>query len=201
MTTISLRCLELMNEEFRDLLSQADPSTKIQIVKKKDTGFSVVGCDFKPCLSEAEAIELLRTAVSSKSQGYSICSHFIAMIRVTKRNPAGDVLQESDLTFVDLAGSERSSRSSRESPKVERAQFVVRALVTLGEVLSVRARGGPPPPIRNSRLTHLLGNSLCGEESRIALILNVGPDARDEVESISTLRFGQRCQPGTNQLK
>ena len=48
-------------------------------------------------------------------------------------------------------------------------------------------------PYRNSKLTHLLQDSL-GGTSKVIMIVNVAAEAENAFESASTLEFGSRCR-------
>ena len=47
-------------------------------------------------------------------------------------------------------------------------------------------------PYRDSKLTRILQESL-GGNSRTTLIINCSPSSYNEAETLSTLRFGSRC--------
>ena len=64
------------------------------------------------------------------------------------------------LNMIDLAGSERVSRSGATGDRLKEAQYINKSLSSLGDVLhSLRAKNSHIP-YRNSKLTHLLKDSL-----------------------------------------
>jgi len=64
-------------------------------------------------------------------------------------------------------------------------------LTTLGKVLNALASKNPHIPYRESKLTHLLKESLAGD-SKTLLIIQISPDPHELSETLSTLQFGTR---------
>ena len=61
----------------------------------------------------------------------------------------------------------------------------------MGKVLNGLASKNPYIPYRESKLTHILKDSL-GGNSKTLLIIQVSPDPKDFTETVSTLQFGTR---------
>jgi len=102
------------------------------------------------------------------------------------------------LTCVDLAGSERVNRTHPNGLQLEEAKSINRSLSALGNVIAALGNRESKNldtqsfiPWRDSKLTKVLKDSLAGN-SRVSLIINVGPGAENVKESINSLLFGRR---------
>ena len=95
------------------------------------------------------------------------------------------------LHMIDLAGSERIYKSEAEGERMKEACSINQSLTTLGKVLNGLATKNSHIPYRESKLTHLLKESL-GGSAKTLLIIQCSPNPRDMGESISTLQFGTR---------
>ena len=65
------------------------------------------------------------------------------------------------LSFVDLAGSERVDKTAVEATRYKEAQNISKTLTCVSDVLCTLKAKAAHVPIRTSRLTHLLQDSLC----------------------------------------
>lgn len=160
-----------------------------------------------------------RAIASTLMNTTSSRSHTILTLRLeTQRRRRGDSSQlrssndfdspygrpvQSKLMLVDLAGSERVRRSVSQGARLAEAKSINSSLSALGNVIaaladiSTSSKQGYSPstthiPYRDSKLTKLLQDSLCGSAST-ALIATVGPAAADHGETLSTLQFAARC--------
>ena len=164
-----------------------------------------------------------RAIASTLMNTTSSRSHTILTLRLeTQRRRRGDSSQvrtsndfdspygrpvQSKLMLVDLAGSERVRRSVSQGARLAEAKSINSSLSALGNVIAALAdistcskQGYSPSmthiPYRDSKLTKLLQDSLCGSAST-ALIATVGPAAVDHGETLSTLQFAARCMAVT----
>ncbi len=75
-------------------------------------------------------------------------------------------------------GSERVGRSEAAGERLEEAKHINRSLSALGDVMAALAgRGAGHVPFRNSKLTALLQDSLCGQ-AKAMMFVHVSPEAR-----------------------
>lgn len=99
----------------------------------------------------------------------------------------GTVLR-SKLNFVDLAGSERWNMNvDMQDERVNEMTSINSSLSALASVVAALTDRRPHVPYRDSKLTHLLQDSL-GGNCRTTIIATVSPSVDAFEESCSTLR-------------
>ena len=101
----------------------------------------------------------------------------------------------SRLHMIDLAGSERISKTSATGERLKEAQSINKSLSALGNVICAlgKSGGGGHVPFRDSKLTHLLSNSLSGS-SKVIMMLCVSPTQVCGPETLCSLKFASRCR-------
>ncbi|KAM3283226.1 kinesin-like protein KIN-14R [Capsicum chacoense] len=196
---ISVSVLEVYNEQIRDLLAPPTTSKKLEI-KQAPEGFHHV-----PGLVEAkvenieEVWNVLQTGSSARAVGsnnvneHSSRSHCMLCIMVTAKNLIDGECTKSKLWLVDLAGSERLAKTDVQGDRLKEAQNINRSLSALGDVISALANRSSHIPYRNSKLTHLLQDSL-GGESKALMFVQISPSDKDLSETISSLNFATRVR-------
>nr|XP_060609737.1 kinesin-like protein KIF25 [Anolis sagrei ordinatus] len=97
------------------------------------------------------------------------------------------------LQLVDLAGSECAGMSGATSSVLRETSFINRSLSALADVLGAISEQRPHVPYRNSKLTHLLQDSI-GGDAKLLLMLCVSPSQKYITESLQTLGFGSRAR-------
>ena len=108
---------------------------------------------------------------------------------------AGDSRTEtiSKLSLVDLAGSERPSKTGAQGTRFEEGKKINLSLHYLALVIkTLSERQGKYVPYRDSKLTHILKDSL-GGNSRTTMIAAIAPGEDDRPETISTLRYAKQA--------
>ena len=90
------------------------------------------------------------------------------------------------------AGSERVERSEAAGERLKEAAAINRSLSALGDVIASLQRRAPHVPFRNSKLTAVLQDALCGN-SKVLLVCNLSPEAADAPETLSSLAFASRA--------
>lgn len=93
------------------------------------------------------------------------------------------------LSLVDLAGSERVARSEAVGVRLLEAAAINKSLSALGQIFAALAARQKHVPYRNSKLTHLLQDSL-GGDAKACMFLNCSPLAENLAETKSTMNFG-----------
>jgi kinesin family protein 11 len=136
-----------------------------------------------------ELVEISRSCKGHQINHRSSRSHCIVQLNCTRKK--GNSVVKSKFLFVDLAGSERIAKSGATNLRAEEAKTVNQSLTTLGRcILAIKKK--EIPPFRESSLTMLLKDSLCGK-SKTCIFCTVADEPDMVLESISTLRFGESC--------
>ncbi|KAI1897253.1 hypothetical protein AGOR_G00081410 [Albula goreensis] len=97
------------------------------------------------------------------------------------------------LQLVDLAGSECVGMSGVTGVALWETSCINRSLSALSDVLGALAEQRPHVPYRNSKLTHLLQDSI-GGDAKLLVMLCVSPTQKFMAESLQTLGFGTRAR-------
>ncbi|CAH0490859.1 unnamed protein product [Peronospora farinosa] len=131
-----------------------------------------------------------RTAAKN---GRSNRSHTILMMDIRRTSKANGETDAGRLVLVDLAGSERLSKTvDTPALTVRESQHINKSLAAVGDVLSALLAKEKHIPFRNSKLTHLLQDSLSGSANRTLLLVHVSPTSADVNETINSLKFASR---------
>eukprot|EP00257_Ricinus_communis_P023196 XP_015583116.1 kinesin-like protein KIN-14Q isoform X1 [Ricinus communis] len=200
---IFVSVLEVYNEQIRDLLgsgSQPGVATKRLEIRQAGEGLHHV-----PGLVEAqvnnisEAWEVLQTGSNARAIGstnaneHSSRSHCIHCVMVKGENLLNGECTKSKLWLVDLAGSERVAKTEVQGDRLKETQNINRSLSALGDVISALATKSPHIPFRNSKLTHLLQDSL-GGDSKTLMFVQISPSENDLGETVCSLNFASRVR-------
>lgn len=95
---------------------------------------------------------------------------------------------------MDLAGSEKVGKTEAKGKTLDEAKKINLSLSALGNVINALTDGhSKHVPYRSSTLTRILQDSL-GGNSKTSLIVTCSPSAYNVMETVSTLRFGQRAK-------
>lgn len=184
---LSFHCIEVYNEQVRNLLSDSPLSknwkdiisiSKIQL--QTDWYKSI-----KKHIQEASGKRVTKPTDCNEQ---SSRSHCIYSIFLSSRDRKG-VIQ-----FVDLAGSERISKSSVTGDTLKEVLHINKSLSALQDVISALESKNSHVPYRNSLLTRILKLSLSAPSSKVSVILNCSPTEESLNETLSTLTLGQRLK-------
>ncbi|KAJ0703765.1 putative minus-end-directed kinesin ATPase [Helianthus annuus] len=197
---ISVSVLEVYNEQIRDLLTTSSSSSKKLEIKQASEGHHNI-----PGLVEAKVENIqqvwnvLRAGSSARAVGsnnvneHSSRSHCMLSIMVRAKNLINGECTRSKLWLVDLAGSERLGKTEAQGERLKEAQNINRSLSALGDVISALANKSSHIPYRNSKLTHLLQDSL-GGDSKTLMFVQISPSEHDLSETLSSLNFATRVR-------
>lgn len=142
--------------------------------------------------SDSLLLQATRTSKSHKLNERSSRSHCV----ITLSMPS---ISGAKFMCVDLAGSERIVKSGtiENELKAAEARNINTSLTTLGRCISALASGSAFVPYRDSVLTMLLKQSL-GGACCTSVIVTGSEDMEMQSETISSMKFGQRCAKVAN---
>jgi len=197
--------LEIYNETIRDLLSKDKKGDDKHEIKHEANGnISVTGINTIKVTDPSSVYELLAVAASNRAVGRTNCnerssrSHSVFQLRLRGANTFTEEKVSGVLNLIDLAGSERLSQSGATGDRLKETQNINKSLSSLADVICALANKDQHIPYRNSKLTHLLMNSL-GGNSKTLMFVNISPDGKDFNETLSSLRFATKvnaCEIG-----
>ncbi|KAE8701147.1 dof zinc finger protein DOF5.7-like [Hibiscus syriacus] len=167
---ISVSVLEVYNEQIRDLLSTSPTSKRLEI-KQSAEGFHHV-----PGIVEArvdnikEVWDVLQIGSNSRAVG------------------SNNVNEHSSRSHC-----ERLAKTDAQGERLKEAQNIKKSLSALGDVIYALATKSSHIPYRNSKLTHLLQDSL-GGDSKTLMFVQISPSEMDLRETLSSLNFATRVR-------
>ncbi|XP_074121268.1 kinesin-like protein KIF25 [Sminthopsis crassicaudata] len=100
---------------------------------------------------------------------------------------------QTKLQLVDLAGSECVGMSGVTGTSLRETSFINRSLAALADVLGALSEHRGHIPYRNSKLTHLLQDSI-GGDAKLLVMLCVSPCQKYLAETLQSLGFGSRAR-------
>ncbi|KAF8762935.1 hypothetical protein HU200_008781 [Digitaria exilis] len=200
---VTVSVLEVYNEQIHDLLltgSEPGATTKRLEVRQAAEGVHhVPGLVEAPVTNMIEAWEVLQTGSKARVVGstnaneHSSRSHCIHCVMVKGENLINGECTKSKLWLIDLAGSERVAKTDAQGERLREAQNINKSLSALGDVISALATKTSHIPFRNSKLTHLLQDSLSGD-SKTLMFVQISPNENDVGETLCSLNFASRVR-------
>uniref|UniRef100_A0A669NY74 Kinesin-like protein 6 n=1 Tax=Phasianus colchicus TaxID=9054 RepID=A0A669NY74_PHACC len=187
---------------FQDL-SRLKPGG-LKIREDQQQGFYVDGLKLVPCDNYTQIERLMdqgnkmRTTATTTMNASSSRSHMVITIQFKQVIFLDEAItKQSVINLVDLAGSERQKSSGSEKDRLKEGTRVNLSLTTLGNVISALAEVATGKkvlhiPYRDSVLTKLLQSAL-GGNSRTFMIAALSPADICYEETLSTLRYAERC--------
>ncbi|KAJ2724395.1 hypothetical protein GGI07_001996 [Coemansia sp. Benny D115] len=208
-TDVRVSFVEVYNDELIDLVALAQyGGVRPPVFVREDSRGNIqwTGVKEVTVAAAADAMALLaagsreRQTSSTRMNGRSSRSHAIfslALSQTRMRSAAGPVRIESKLHFVDLAGSERLKKTMAEGDRKREGIAINSGLLALGNVISALgdpARSGHAHvPYRDSKLTHMLRDSLGGSALTL-LVACVSPAEAQAAETLNTLKYAARAR-------
>lgn len=212
---IRVSYLEIYNDCIRDLLSTLPDEEKYgnkpnrSSLTISDDGSGLVrvkGLAVKTARTEEDALNMLfegemnRCISEHTLNQYSSRSHCIFTIYVESRSRTHSLASYtvSKLNLVDLAGSERLSKTNSVGSIQCEAKYINKSLSFLEQVtLALTERNRDHIPYRQSKLTHILKDSIGGNCSTV-MIANIWVAVEHIEETISTMKFATRVMRISN---
>lgn len=196
---ISVSVLEVYNEQIRDLLDTSPTPKKLEIKQTSEGSHHVPGIVEAKVENTKQVWEVLQAGSNARAVGsnnvneHSSRSHCMLCIMVKAKNLINGECTKSKLWLVDLAGSERLAKTDVQGERLKEAQNINKSLSSLGDVISALANKSSHIPYRNSKLTHLLQDSL-GGDSKTLMFVQISPSENDVGETLSSLNFASRVR-------
>ncbi|KAL1214469.1 Kinesin-like protein KIN-14Q [Cardamine amara subsp. amara] len=198
---ISVSVLEVYNEQIRDLLASQSASApkRFEIRQVSEGNHHVPGLVEAPVKSIDEVWDVLKTGSNARAVGktsaneHSSRSHCIHCVMVKGENLLNGECTKSKLWLVDLAGSERVAKTEVQGERLKETQNINKSLSALGDVIFALANKSSHIPFRNSKLTHLLQDSL-GGDSKTLMFVQISPNENDQSETLCSLNFASRVR-------
>jgi len=205
--SITVGMLEIYNEGVYDLLASmnADDSNRSTYqresleIRKDPSGNTIVENLTKSTVHSLNDVmrllqigNLARATASTNLNERSSRSHMILQVEVCS-GFLGQPGNKGRLFLVDLAGSERVRNSGVSGKELKEAQYINKSLSALSDVMEALDRKAPHIPYRNSKLTHLLQDSL-GGNSRTMMVVTVSPGSESYQETQYALQFSSKVR-------
>ena len=214
---LKISYLEIYQENISDLLNP--DSTRF--VQLRDIGSTIILDGLRKLIisSPEEALRYiiqgnkLRHTASTLMNNQSSRSHAVISIYIEKTiSPSPKVpgqgptppqnrdrakIQKSVFHIIDLAGSERQNKTGTTGERTREAGSINKSLLNLSIVIREIINNKKQIPYRDSKLTHLLRDSL-GGNAKTSIIAAVSPFDINLSETISTLNFAQNAKKVKN---
>ena len=201
--TLAVSFFEIYMEHIKDLIDLSNNDNadhKFSIHEDKLNGIHVKGVAQAFVTTSEEMVLILNGGLKKRSTSSTFLnlessrSHAIFQIDLSQKHSQTEVIKKSRLFLVDLAGSEKVDKTGAQGQTLEEAKKINSSLAALGNVINSLTDGKSTHiPYRDSKLTRILQESL-GGNSRTLLIVNCSPSTTNELETLSTLRFGTRAK-------
>ncbi|XP_029990171.1 kinesin heavy chain isoform X2 [Sphaeramia orbicularis] len=195
---IKVSYFEIYMDKIRDLLDVT--KTNLSVHEDRNRVPYVKGCTERFVTSPEEVMDVIdegkanrHVAVTNMNE-HSSRSHSIFLINIKQENVETEQKLSGKLYLVDLAGSEKVSKTGAEGAVLDEAKNINKSLSALGNVISALAEGTKSHvPYRDSKMTRILQDSL-GGNCRTTMFICCSPSSYNDVETKSTLMFGQRAK-------
>ncbi|KAJ1801259.1 kinesin-like nuclear fusion protein [Coemansia sp. RSA 2399] len=204
--TLEGQFLEIYNETLQDLLAPTGKQTKLDIYQDSE-GHTRVKNVTTVKVDSAERVHWLltkaaenRTVAATNCNERSSRSHSVFTLYLRGKNSLTGESSSGVLNLIDLAGSERLAMSGSSGDRLKETQAINKSLACLGDVIAALAKGNRHIPYRNSKLTHLLQESLGAGNSKTLMFVCINPSPASTQESLCSLQFATKvnsCQIGT----
>uniref|UniRef100_A0A8D2IU69 Kinesin family member 25 n=1 Tax=Varanus komodoensis TaxID=61221 RepID=A0A8D2IU69_VARKO len=216
---VEVSVVEVYNNEVFDLLAKDNSGrtsgVRRDIITNKEGKSDIPLLTHEPVEDAAEFLELvhkglqLRVTHPTLVHAHSSRSHLVLTLTITTKATLPGSLGkpphllcfyfnighvEEILPFlIDGLSSAVLGMSGVTGSVLRETSFINRSLSALADVLGAISEQRSHVPYRNSKLTHLLQDSI-GGDAKLLLVLCVSPSQKYITESLQTLGFGSRAQ-------
>jgi len=206
-TEFTIKCsfLEIYLERARDLLNpRSEASLKVRETPERGVWVDGLSEHYVTCANDVYELlalgEKARATSSTSMNAVSSRSHSLFILTLIQKEQDGST-RTGKLNLADLAGSEKVGKTEAKGMRLDEAKKINQSLSALGLCINKLTQGGASHiPYRDSKLTHILRESL-GGNSKTTLLIACSPHKFNIEETISTLKFGQRAKQIKNAVK
>ena len=207
---------EVYNELVFDLLADSNPrskktssgttsSTPLELREDPTRGPVVAGLTHVSVAHEGEIFKLLeegnarRKTEETGANAASSRSHAVLEISVTRREKHryDAAFATGKLSLVDLAGAERASETNNRGAQLRDGANINKSLLSLANCINAlgkrKKKGFAFVPFRDSKLTRILKDGLCGN-SRTVMVATVSGSSAQYEHTVNTLKYADRAK-------
>ena len=194
---------EVYNELVYDLL--VPNSGALELREDPERGPMVAGLTHVKVSDESQIFELLRQGNARRkteetgANAVSSRSHAVLEIWVTRssRNHYNRAYTTAKLALVDLAGAERASETNNRGQQLRDGANINKSLLSLANCINAlgkrNKKGFVFVPFRDSKLTRILKDGLCGN-SRTVMVATVSGSSLQYEHTVNTLKYADRAK-------
>ena len=199
--TVHMSFIQIYLEKIYDLMNPA--KEKLKIYQDTNKGLWVTDATNVPVKNTKEILSQLelgikyRVTAATNSNAESSRAHAILILTINKVMTNEGKTLSSQVYMVDLCGSERTSKTGAIEERLKEAQNINKSLLALGNIIGALVENKKHIPYRDSKLTRLLQNCF-GGTSITSLVLCCSANSINGLESLATLRFGDRANKVKN---
>ncbi|OQR92689.1 kinesin, partial [Thraustotheca clavata] len=196
---VKMSYVEIYNERVYDLLNRTEKDA-LKVREHPDKGAYVEHVSNHVVTSYHDIEYLLNEGAKTRrvaaTEMNQVSSRSHAILTLSLRRELNHSQRISKICLVDLAGSERSELA--QGPRLREAAYINKSLSALGEVIhtlatNVQSTNTSFVQYRNSILTRLLKDSLCGQ-SKLVMLAAISPCCIHYEETLSTLKYLDRVK-------
>ena len=208
---------EVYNELVFDLLADSNrgksnpgksgttSSTPLELREDPTRGPVVAGLTHVSVAHEDEIFKLLeegnarRKTEETGANAASSRSHAVLEISVTRREKHryDAAFATGKLSLVDLAGAERASETNNRGAQLRDGANINKSLLSLANCINAlgkrKKKGFAFVPFRDSKLTRILKDGLCGN-SRTVMVATVSGSSAQYEHTVNTLKYADRAK-------
>ena len=202
-TRLALQYVTLYQERLTDLISGAPCRLRDGGAHRGSEQFFLSGAESIAFANVDEAAKALSSGeqhkvyAATKMNARSSRAHTILIITIEQTNERTQTTARSCIHIADLAGSEQVKKSGVVGDRFREAVGINSSLLALKMVITALQQQQSHVPFYDSVLTKILKGAL-GGSSRTTVVVTCARDDANGEETLSSLRFGERCASITN---
>eukprot|EP00164_Ancoracysta_twista_P001208 GFYU01001583.1.p1 GENE.GFYU01001583.1~~GFYU01001583.1.p1 ORF type:complete len:374 (-),score=82.77 GFYU01001583.1:118-1239(-) len=204
---VRVSSLDVYLEQIYDMLATEEQKTPLTMRETPDGTVYVqnlTSVEVRDVSEMNQALEFVRQNRPCRPTEMGV-SHALSrthrVLTITIETMEGGCIKVGKLSFVRMAGSERQCKTGVPERRLQEAVKIGLSLSAMGNVICALTSGKTKHiPYRDSKITRLLKDSL-GGTAKTLMITNIIPADRNYDETLSSLRYGNRCKGITNRVR